>query len=130
MNWVNGIYIALALVSIFAEVFKIWKIDTILDYHNTMVKINNLEDTAAKVMVKNAVEDVAFKTPTIIIALVTDSIYSIFTFVLLMTAQWYIGLVIILMTYVQNKFFKYQKKTMIIDSIMCIMLLIAYIILL
>lgn len=124
------VLITLALISIFSEAFKIGNIDAILRHCELSKKIDSMGEGKLKALLQSNIRDSQFQNPVLLVATITDAIYSIFTIVLLMTNKWYVGLVLIIMTVIQAKFFKYKKKTIIIDSIMCILLLTTYIVLL
>ena len=124
------ILMTLALISIFSEVFKIWNINVILKHHELSKNINNMEDGDLKVLLQSDIRDSQFKNPILLVAIMTDAVYTIFAVVVMFTTKWYIGLVLIVMGIIQAKFFEYKKKTIIIDSTMCILLIIMYIVLL
>ena len=124
------ILMTLALISIFSEVFKIWNINVILKHHELSKNINNMEDGDLKVLLQSDIRDSQFKNPILLVAIMTDAVYTIFAVVVMFTTKWYIGLVLIIMGIIQAKFFEYKKKTIIIDSTMCILLIIMYIVLL
>lgn len=123
----TGILIAMALVSIFAECFKLLNLDIVLKHHDLQTRVCNLEESDAKTLLLHEINNKRFQNPILLTTLVTDVVYSVFTVVLLLTNRWYVGMILILMTFIQSRFFKYQKSTVIIDSCMCIILLILYI---
>ena len=124
----NIIFTMLALLSIFAEAFKLWKIDEILHYHSLTIEVSKVEPGDLKDILNKSLNDLLRSSHVLMLTIFLDTVYVIFTLMLLLTKQWYIGLFILLMTIIQQKFFKYEKKSVIIDSIMCIALLVAYII--